>query len=187
LFVENCAIAGFNGGNLGQGIGIKFASSGLNAELYVKDSVISSNGRAADGGGIVIQPPSTASAKAVIENSQVLNNTFGIFANGSGTSGTISVQVRDSMVGANAIDGISAFTGATGTTSVTVDRSSSVLNGQAGIASQGAAAFVLLAESTVMSNGTGLKAAGGAILSYQNNHLTGNAVDGAPTSVLTVQ
>jgi len=85
--------------------------------------------------------------------------------------------------------GISAFTSAGHSiTSITVDHSSSVLSGASGILAQGAGGFVFLSESTVMSNVTGLNAtSGGAILSYQNNRLTGNVTDGAPTNVLAVK
>jgi hypothetical protein len=39
-----------------------------------------------------------------------------------------------------------------------------------------------------MSNGTGLApTSGGAILSFQNNHLTGNVADGAPPGILTLR
>ena len=50
-----------------------------------------------------------------------------------------------------------------------------------------APAFVFLANSTVMSNVTGLKASGGTIVSYQDNHLTGNVTDGAPNTVLSLK
>ena len=187
LFIESCTILGFNGGAAGQGIGVKFAPAGTISELYVTDSWIGGNGRAADGGGIIIQPTGIGQARVNIENSQILDNTFGIFANGTGTSAASSVQIRDTAVAGSVVHGISSFTSGT-TTSITTDRTSSLLNGQAGILAQGSGAFVLLANSTVMSNGTGLSAVGGGgIFSYQNNHLTGNVSDGAPTAVLTTK
>src|SRR5262249_58001717 len=68
LFVENCMIANFNGGAAGEGIGIKFAPpAGVAAELYVKDTIINSNGRPSDGGGIAIQPVGTGSARGAIQ------------------------------------------------------------------------------------------------------------------------
>jgi hypothetical protein len=187
LFIENCAILGYNGGAAGQGIGVKFAPSAGLTELYVTESWIGGNGRAADGGGIVIQPTGSAQVRVTIEGSQVLDNTFGIFANGSGTTGLIATQIRDTIVAGSAFHGISAFTNAA-TASITTDRTSALLNGQAGILAQGSGGFVFLANSTVISNGTGLSAAaGGHIFSYQNNHLSGNVSDGAPTAVLTVK
>jgi hypothetical protein len=190
LFVEDCLIANFNGGPVGDGIGIKFAPpTGVAAELHVKNSVISGNGRPADGGGIVIQPAGTGQARVFIERTKVENNTYGIFANGTGSTSVVAVQIRDSVAGESAFDGIAAYTASgAATTSVTLERSASLLNGGSGILAQGSPAFVLLADSTVMSNGTGLNAvASGNILSYQDNQLSGNVTDGAPTGVLAVK
>jgi hypothetical protein len=190
LFVENCVIANFNSGVVGDGVGIKFAPpAGVTAELYVTDSIITSNGRPSDGGGIIVQPAGTGSARVAIERTRIENNTYGFFANGSGSTGVIAVQIRDSVASDNVNHGISAFTAAgQSTTSITVERSSAILNGGDGILAQGSAAFVLLADSTVMSNGTGLASAGGGtIFTYQDNQLTGNVTDGAPTASLTVK
>ena len=125
----------------------------------------------------------------MIERSRVLNNTFGIFANGLGSTGTTIVQIRDSVAAGSLFDGISAFSqSGASVVSVTVDRSSSLLNAEDGILAQGSGTFILVSESTVISNGTGLAAtAGGNIFSYQNNHLTGNVTEGAPTAVLTMK
>jgi hypothetical protein len=84
--------------------------------------------------------------------------------------------------------GIGAYTSAGhSTVSMTVDHSSSLLNGGNGILAQGSPAFIFLANSTVMSNVTGLNPSGGTIVSYQDNHLTGNVTDGAPTTVLALK
>src|SRR4029077_21001803 len=129
------------------GIGIKFgAPAGVTPELYVSDSIISNNGRPADGGALVVQPTSTGAARVAIDRTRVQNNTFGIFANGTGSTGTIAVQVRESLASDNIFHGISSYTGAGGTsvTSITMDRSSSLLNAGNGILAQGSNAFVLL-------------------------------------------
>jgi hypothetical protein len=187
LFVENCVVQREISD---PGIGIKVQpSDGITARLYVSDSVITGNGLAGSGGGIVIKPTGTGSARVVIERSRVENNTYGVFANGLGSTGLIVVQIRDSGVSGNTFNGIAAYT-ATGhsVTSITVERSSSTLNGGDGILAQGAGAYVTLAASTVMSNVTGLHTiSGGSILSYQDSHLTGNVTDGAPTAVMVVK
>ena len=68
------------------------------------------------------------------------------------------------------------------------DRGMQVLELKLSILAQGPSAFVFLANSTVMSNVTGLRSTGGGtILSYQDNHLTGNVTDGAPNAVLSVK
>jgi hypothetical protein len=198
LFVENCVIAAFNSGVPGDGIGIRFAPpTGVTAQLYVTDSMVSGNGRVADGGGIVIQPAGTGTARVSIKRSHLENNTYGIFANGTGGTGSISVQVHDSVSAGSVGDGISAYTTAgAAVASITLERSSSLLNGGNGILAQGSGAFVSLADSTVMSNGTGLRqGSGGSIRSYGDNQLTGNVSDAVcdtisctiPAEVLTLK
>jgi hypothetical protein len=186
LYVENCVIYGYAGG---AGQGIHFAPpDGVTATLHITDSIINNNGLEASGGGIAIQPAGSGSARVVIERSRIEGNTYGIFAVGTGSTGVIIVHVRDSVVTNNVFDGIGAYTSAGHSTiSMTVDRSSSLLNGGNGILAQGSPAFVFLANSTVMSNVTGLNASGGTIVSYQNNQLTGNVTDGAPNAVLSVK
>jgi hypothetical protein len=193
LILDHCTVQQWNGlssTSTGPAIGIRFAPpAGVTASLHVSDSLITGNGLAASGGGIIIQPAGSGSARVLIERTRVENNTYGLFANGMGSTGLISVHVRDSVVSNSVASGISAFTSAGhSVAAVVVDRSSSLLSGANGILAQGANAFVFLTESTVMSNVTGLNAvSGGAIFSYQNNRLTGNVSDGVPTAVLTVK
>src|SRR5262245_29044763 len=191
LYLENCQVEGWNAlPRSGPGIGVRVAPpDGVTARLHVSDSLIRDNGLTASGGGIIVQPAGSGSARVVIERTRVEFNTFGIFANGTGSTGVISVQVRDSVVANNTFSGISSFTSPGHSTVATgVDHSASLLNGANGILAQGAGGFVFLKGSTVMSNVTGLNAvSGGAIFSYQDNALTGNVTDGAPTNVLTVK
>jgi hypothetical protein len=191
LHVGNVFIEGYRVGAAGLGgIGIFFTpGNGTTAKLHVEDTTITNSGLPGAGGGIVVQPSGSGSARVVIERTRLENNTYGIFANGANSTGVISVQVRDSLVSNNAQSGISSFTSSGhAITSIVVDHSSSLLNGASGILSQGGNAFVFLTESTVMSNVTGLNpVSGGAIYSYQNNRLTGNVTDGAPTGLLIVK
>jgi hypothetical protein len=190
LFVENCNIANFNGGSPGQGSAIVFAPpAGVTAELYLVDSVISSNGRASDGGGIVIQPVGTGSARVAVERTRIENNTLGLFADGTGSAGLIAVQLRDSLVSESKLTGVAALTAAGGSiASISIERSSSLLNGNAGVQAQGPGSYVTLADSTVMSNVAGLSpSSGGTILSYGDNQLTGNASDGGATALFSVR
>ena len=69
------------------GVGIFFTPTAGAANLHVTDSVIWNNGLSSSGGGIVIQPSGGASVRADIVRTQVKENTYGIFANGTGTTG----------------------------------------------------------------------------------------------------
>jgi hypothetical protein len=185
LYVEHCSIYGWQGGVWG--VGIRFVPTN-HSNLYVTDSIISNNGLATSGGGIAIAPTGAGSARVTISRSHIEGNTYGVFANGLSSTGAILVQIKDSVVANSVFDGISAYSTGQSTAAITVDHGSSLLNGGSGIVSQGPGAFVVLANSTVMSNVTGLQSGGGGtILSYQNNQLTGNGTDGAPTGMLSVK
>jgi len=156
--------------------------------LFVSNCLIKKNySSGSTGSGIFIAPSGSASVLAEIVGTRVEANNNGIWADTTAGTGTISVNIRDSVVAQNAYQGITANAGG-GVASVTVDHSTSVQNGANGIFASGGKAIVILGNSTVMSNNTGLSATGGGlILSYQNNQLTGNVADGSPTGVLTVK
>jgi hypothetical protein len=187
LFVENCMIYGF-GGQFPIGIGIKVIASAGSPRLFVSDSVISHNGVPTSGGGIIIQPAGSTSTRVVIERTRVESNTHGILADGTGSTGFIVVQVRDSVTAVNSGNGIAAVTQAgAASAGIVVDHSSSASNLGSGILAQGSGALVHIGNSTVVGNGAGLGApSGGQIFSYQNNQTKGNGFDGAPTGVLTL-
>ena len=108
-------------------------------------------------------------------------------ANGLNTTGVIVVEVRDSSVARSSGTGFFALTDAS-RAGIVIDRSTSTLNGGSGISVSGANALVHLGNSAVRGNNVGLSAVGGGqILSYQNDQLGGNGVEGAPTGVLTLK
>jgi len=99
---------------------------------------------------------------------------------GTGGTGSIVVQVRDSVVTGSDGNGIWAKRAG-----VVIDRTSSTDNAGYGVLADGSGAFIHLGNSTVVGNGGGLGTIGGGqILSYQNNQPNGNGFDGAPTGVL---
>jgi len=172
---ENCTFQNFTNS---PGNAVKFAPTAAGAQLTITDSVFANNGLAGSGGGIIIQPSGSGSAHAVIERTTVTGNTYGIFANNTGGTGTILLHIKDSTVANSAFNGISAYTVGS-ITAIVIDHSSSLINGSSGILSQGSGGLVFLTDTKVMSNVTGLSTAGGgAIYSYGNNRLTGNASDG---------
>jgi hypothetical protein len=186
LFVENCIITNMGTSvTLANGISV-FPADGVTLKLFVSDTIVSNN----TGSGIVVDPNGSGSARLVIDNVRAeKNGVHGIRTIGSTSTGPIIVQIRNSVVTGNGGDGIRSFTDVGGSiSSITVDRSSSTLNGSHGIISQGQGAFIFVGRSTVMSNVIGTEAAfPGHIFSYQNNHLTGNTTDGAPSALLTVK
>jgi hypothetical protein len=188
VYVENCRISNFNGS---PGIGIAVATEltfgQATSRLFVKDSVITSNGLPASGGGIVVQPVAGQSARVVIENSHVNGNTYGIFANGTG-SGSIMMTITDSVVANNAVDGISSYAPGGTTVTTIVNRTSSVQNGNVGIVAIGPNASVIVSQSLVASNVYGFGASqGGNISSFGNNRLIGNVNDLTPNGTVALK
>jgi hypothetical protein len=177
LHVENCTINNFNGS--GAGIGIDFAPSGA-AQLYVTDTIIRNARTATTGGGIHIRPAVTGSATAVLDNVRVERSLFGVRAQGAS-----KVSINHSVFYGNTNNGV------IGVSSVQINIDNSVIsnNGVAagfGVQSSGAGAVVRIGNSQVTNNGTGLGFnGGGALLSYSNNHVAGNTVDGAPSGTIT--
>jgi hypothetical protein len=169
------------GSNVGGFIGVRMANGN---RLNIKDCRISGYAF-----GITIQPTGSVAVRVALTRVQVERNITGIVANGTTSTGSIVVQVRDSVVANNGENGITALTIPGGAfTAFVVDRSSIILNFVDGIRADGAGAVVHLGNSTVIGNAGGLIVAnGGQILSYQNNQASGNGVDGAPTGVLTVK
>jgi hypothetical protein len=170
LHVENCTINGFTQQ------GIDFApASGATNRLFVKDTKIRHN----TGGGIWIEPGSGSTVTASLDNVRLQQNLWGLKAE---QSGTVTVSVRNSLAAGNTSNGFVAKT--TGAT-VNLSLESTVVsaNGNNGVAAVNAGATVRLSNVSVMDNlWTGLLAqTGGAIISYGNNQVRGNAPDGAPT------
>jgi len=182
LFVEHCVIENFQSA---PGIGINFAPTSGSAKLHVTDSVIKNSGIPGGGGGIFVVPGAGASARVVIERTQLENNSNGIFANAS--SGLALIDVKDSTIANSSIDGVFAFT--TGSiASIVLDHSVSLHNGGKGIQAKGTGAYVTLIASTVAWNAIGLTAiTGGLILSYQNNLIAGNPSPGTSPVSLSLQ
>lgn len=182
LFIENCVIT-----ELG-GFGISFFPNNAPVKLFVSDTVIT-NTR----GGIRLQIFGSALARVMIDRARIENSDdAGIRAETfpGAEAGILAVQVRNSVITGNIV-GLNASSGvpSAGTVSVTADRSAITLSEFTGVSSSGANTFVTLGRSTVMSNAPGLGAgSAGSIVSYQNNHLTGNTgSDGAPTVLVPLR
>jgi hypothetical protein len=188
LSVENCVITNANPANITSAfyLGIKFEPS-ANAQLFVSNSVISDNGSSTSGlsGGIYIVPPSGTTAAVTIDKSQITGNYFGIVADGR-PGGIIKGTVSDSVVSGNSEDGIAAISSGS---SVWFMVDQTEISGNAfGLAAGGSGTEILVSTSSVFNNTTGLHTStGGALYSYGNNRLNGNASNGAFTGTVGLQ
>jgi len=181
LHIDNCKIFGFRSGTA---MGVRFIPTGA-AELYVTDSYVSDNGGAGTGAGIQVQVAPGSTSKAVINNTKVNNNSFGIKAEGTGGGGgVINMTVRESVSAGNTNNGIVGTTPVGGANIVMmVDRSASSHNAAFGVIADGAATTIRVGGSSITGNGTGVGASnGGTLRSYKNNQIDGNSSDGTPVT-----
>jgi len=186
LHIESCVISGF------MDSGVVFEAPG---ELFVSESILRSN----NGNGVQIQTLS-GTAKGVIERSRLEANTAGVLV-GAGSS----VEVRRSVSSRNFlgfyaaadsarlhIDASSAFGGDTGVLvlgggRVAISRSFVGTNLK-GISVEGEGSTVRVTATTITANELGVSTAlSGAAISFGNNRLDGNDVDGAFTTTLPLE
>jgi hypothetical protein len=181
--VQNCVIKNF----VGTGTGISFMPNAT-SQLFVSDTIVSNNG-----GGILIAAALAGAhgIVAVLNRVQVQNHaTFGIKFDGTGGTGILDATVRDSVSAGNLSNGIWATAPAGASViHVLVDRSASVNNAGIGILSDGIRSQVILNNSVVTGNITGLSFTnGGTMPSLKNNAVTGNrGTDGTSSGPVTPQ
>jgi hypothetical protein len=142
-----------------KGFSVNAQSSGIVVEPTGAAEVFVTNCHIADNhNGILVMPTGTGSATVVLDNVQLQNNAVGLR-----TLGTLPsrVTVANSVVSGN--------------------RNTGLLVG-------GTNATLRLTNSVVTGNNRGLHSGGGAqIISYGNNLIGGNAIDGTPTSTLPLR
>jgi hypothetical protein len=181
LHVQNCVIKNFVGT-----AGIAFTPSSA-AQLFVLDTVVSNNGSAAAGGGILVANlnAGASAVQATLNRVEVEGNGFGIKMDGTTGTGQIHGTVRDSTAAGNSGNGIWATSPSAGVF-VSVDSSAAINNSATGVLANGSS-LILLNYSVVTGNSTGVSFTSGASLqSYKNNSIDANLVaNGAPSGTLT--
>jgi hypothetical protein len=190
LEVQNCAIRNFTGGSP-NGYGINFDPNGLNSQLDVSDTVISTNGQqgagSGTGAGIFIAPAAGGSAKVTIVRANLYNNSNGIRIDNTSASGITTVSIRDTSITNSSTHGLAVVNPATGTPFkdvATVDHSTISGNVGDGAVANGVNSIVNLTYSVITGNADGVNLAnGGVINTYKTNEITGNTNDN--TTVLT--
>jgi hypothetical protein len=183
LHVQNCQIRTFTSGGGDNENGILFAPTGP-AELTVTDCFIANNGSLTGGAGILIKPAAGGSAKVTISGTTVSNNRRGIVADGSASTGTISVAVTDSVVAGNSLAGFVAVSTAAGAvTKMMIQRSTSAMNA-VGANVAGTSATMRLGHSVITGNGTATQINNGTMASFGTNHIEDNTAVGDPPTVI---
>ena len=167
LIVQHCTISGFTGA------GINFEPNTGRGLLHMSDSSVYKNGV-----GVIVMPASGVIASAVFDRVEIVSNsTDGIDLSGAGT---VAGTLRQSFVGENGGDGVSAT--ATAGVYFTVEESSVIDNLQYGVFSGATGVNLEVGASTVGANGTGVKTTAGSIFTFGNNQMSANGVNGSFTA-----
>jgi hypothetical protein len=175
LTVRNCEIDFF------ANVGIWFLPVGA-SELLVSNTLLSGNGTA------IIVNPQWQGATGIIDHVQAVNSRAGagLAVSGSHSQGPVQVTVSESVMASSLVGGtgiaVESMSGGAPTT-VTVRNSTITGNGSAGLQVDGPRATMRVTRSTITGNGTGLSILnGGQLLSYGDNNIDGNTINGAATS-----
>jgi hypothetical protein len=174
--IENCVIQGFTGQN-GTGIFVQTSNA---VQVNVTDTLIAGNVS-----GVFISPTGSGATEFIFERVRVAKNVGGgILVEGDSSTGAITGVVRDSVLTGSPAYGILADS-TINTSPVTVSLDHTVVgNNGTGVISAGGAA-VILNNSTVQVNNTGLFTnTGGAIFSYGNSAINGNQPNGSAAPIL---
>jgi hypothetical protein len=164
LHVENVSIYGFTGNGI-------FFAPGAASSLFVSNTSIRNCLR-----GILIQPGGVGTATAALTKVTLAGNTLGLRAEDGST-----VNMRDSSVVGNAANGVVA-NGSSRAVDITLDNVSASENVVAGVFS-GTLSTLRISSVLATRNAFGLQNGGGSIISFGNNHISGNTTaDGVPTS-----
>jgi hypothetical protein len=160
--------------NFGDGTGINVEPANA-AKVFINDiSVVNS------GIGIMVQPTGTGSAEVTIDG-VVIEGGGGAAIRGYASGGSNnSIQLRNGTLSGNAHGMLLTVSGATILASI--QDSAVVFNSINGVAASGTGAEIRLGRTSVARNGTGaVVEKGGVVVSYGDNRLFGNGVDGAFT------
>ena len=170
--------------------GLEFTPSG-GATLHVSDSIFYNLA----GPGILVRPAGSGYANAHIRNTRFERNANGLFADGSGSSIGINVNISESMAVENQGNGIGAYSPA-GAAPVTVSVKDSHISGNltnglgvlAATASGAGSAVIAVGSTMITANVNGVAPAGaGQIRSHGNNQVQFNGNNGAFTSNVGLQ
>ena len=182
LYIENCVI--FHN----SGSGVDFEPTAGGSRLFVVNSTLRENGTAPNTGNALIKPPSNFGA-ATFSNVIFERGGFGLRVDDFSV-----VTVRDSVATSNFHNGFLVVSQG-GLATLTIENSTSVINGTNGISSVNPNATIRLSGVTVTDNQNAglLSTNGGQILSFTQggagtNNVAGNGPNGGgPTGTIPRQ
>ncbi len=181
VHIEDCTIEGF----VNRGIIVENTAGNVN--LYVRNTIIRNNvgasSPAGNSGAILLRPTAPASASALIEDSHLDQNTFGLRVENNSRA-----TMNNGSASANSTFGIHAITPGPNAASIVLENVT-VSNNVTGVQAESSAfASVRLSNTMITANSVGLSSVtSGQLLSWGNNRVAGNGTDGAPTAAVVPQ
>jgi hypothetical protein len=183
VVIDHCKIFNF------QQNGVNFTPD-TTSSLDIVDSVIFNNGSLGGPlgsfGNVLIQGMGTGvNVTASLDRVQLVDGFKpGLRVDGSETTGTTTVTVRDSLAQGSGGTGFGAQTEApdNGVVMLTLQNSTASNNELFGVHSTGTNAAVFITGMTITGNITGVGVSSSSIVSSGNNMIGGNGANGSPTS-----
>jgi hypothetical protein len=178
LHIEDSVIRRFNAVN---SYGVSFQPAGV-ANLYITNTTITSNGSGATGGGVLVKPTGSGVARGVLNNVRVQNNAgTGMLVDSVGNTGGIALTIDHTQVSGTGGNGLRGVGGAS--INIMVTNSIVANNANSGVSAD-SAVTMRVGNTTITGNaflgGSGVLMSNGAqILSYLDNRLDANSIDGA--------
>lgn len=151
-------------------------------KVVVRDSVLRRSGLSAFEALVRVSPGASASADLTIEGTT-------LFASGNGVliGGLTNFAIRDSTLTGGANDGLVLLSSATQRHGVLDGTLITDFEGT-GVNVSGATSNVRVSGATISGNGAGLDvSSGGQILTFGNNRVSGNGIDGTFTGSIPLQ
>jgi hypothetical protein len=150
------------------------------AVLNVLDTIVSNNVNF----GVQVSPNGSGTVTAVFNRVQAIGNGVGFIIDGSFSTGAINVTIANSTATNSVFYGIAADSGG-GTTQLMVSDSVMSNNGTGVFAGFGA--LVYLAKNTIAGNATAFTVSSATLFSFGDNYIKGNSDDGGTIPLVSAK
>jgi hypothetical protein len=180
LTIESCLVRNVRGS------AIEFMPTAGTSKIAISNTIVSDNDH-----GIDLNPVGAGVWGAILNRVEVYNSPYtGIMLASHRATGVLNATVTDSVIANNRV-GINATTSAEETGAkikAMIQRSTVVNNWDIGIEAEFPRVLIVLLETTVSGNGTGLSGKyGGGVYSFGSTFKFLNEIDGAPTGQVAHQ
>jgi hypothetical protein len=165
--------------------------AGKLVSLYLRDVTITNNGTSGNSatGAVDLRVGTGGITNVLIEGAHLAyNQNSGLQADTSGVpGGLINLTVRNSAFASNGTAFALRARAGDSPVHVSIDNATIIQNSVYGIRVRGGNVSVIVSNSTITSNQTGVFSYVGSLDSFGDNRLSGNVVDGAFTAVIPRQ